>query len=54
MKYLAPALVCAAIAAPALAHEEGAHMHPHGGENLLALLIIGALAVFAAVRFLRR
>ncbi len=47
MKTLLPALML--LAAPAWAHG-GAHLHPHGGEWLLAGLIgLGGIAVGAAL-----
>ena len=37
------------LAAPAMAHEAGAHMHPHGAESWLALLPAAALIVTAVL-----
>ncbi|MBP0483220.1 peptidase M23 [Sagittula salina] len=47
MKYLVA--IAALAAGPAIAHEAGAHLHPHGSEPammlaLLALLAAGAVA----------
>ena len=52
MKLASTALGTALIAAPALAHD-GAHMHPHGYENLLAVGVAAAIAVYIGVKLFR-
>jgi hypothetical protein len=47
MGRIAASLTGVLAAAPALAHEGGAHMHPHGAEGWLALLPAAALVMVA-------
>lgn len=55
MKLFALAAVSGLAAAPAFAHEgEHMHVHPHGGENLIVFLAIGAaIACVAAYKLFR-
>jgi hypothetical protein len=43
------AATAAMVAAPAVAHEAGAHMHPHGSEGWLAMTAAAVLVVAALI-----
>ncbi|WP_085983425.1 peptidase M23 [Sagittula stellata] len=46
---MALAATVAGAAAPAMAHEAGTHMHPHGSEGWLAMTAAAVLVVVAIV-----
>lgn len=53
MRFLAPAALLAASAAPALAHS-GRHLHPHAAGDWLTAVAVLALIAFVAALVIRR